>query len=368
MGSFFVLGMFLIATLYFALIYESTAVMLVFYAEAVFFLFSLVWLLFRKFTVRGHLEVPVGISEPGKDTLVKLVIRNKSRIPVQRIKALIVVEDGVGGRKKCAWHKVAKASGGETGFMRNISFSESGNYTLRLKKLRIYEGTGLLYTTVTFRKRNAVRVQVIPVLRDVPVHLTAATRNFYGEADVYDDHLPGHDTSEVFQIREYQKGDRLQNVHWKLTAKQDEMMVKEHSLPKSCPVVLFLAYHPGKKRKKQRRLVPFLEVAASISFSVMAAGCPHYVAWFDSAEQDVKRLRVEDEESLFYFMGILMQLIWETPKEDIIRRYREKYRQEPYVWGLSLDENLVLKKEDEVLATLPGENPQELLSRTELLL
>ena len=367
MGSFFVLGMFWIATLYFALVYESATVMLVCYAEAVFFVFSLAWLLFRKITVRGRLEVPVGISEPGKENLVKLVICNKSRIPVQRMKALIVVRDSFGGRVKRTWHKVAKASGGETGLMQGISFSASGNYTLVLKKLRIYEGTGLLYTTVSLKKENTAQVQVIPVLRDVPVRLTAATRNFYGEADVYDDFFPGHDTSEVFQIREYQRGDRLQNVHWKLTAKQEELMVKEHSLPKSCPVVLFLAYRPGKK-KKQRTLVPFLEIAASISFSVMAAGCPHYVAWFDSAEQDVKRLRVEDEESLFFFLGILMRLVWETPKEDIIRRYREKYRQEPYVWGLSLDENLILKKEDGVLANLSERNPQEMLSQIELLL
>lgn len=368
MCSFIVLGMFWAATLYFALIYESSAVMLVFYMEAVYFVFSLVWLLFRRVTVSGRIEVPVGISESGKENFVKLVIRNKSGVPVQRVRALVQVEDGIGGRRERAWHKLATVPGGETGFMRNIVFDGTGTYTLTLKKLRIYEGTGLLYTTVSCKKSDAAQVQVIPTLREVSVRLTEATRNFYGEADVYDEHMPGHDNSEIFQIREYRRGDRLQNVHWKLTAKQEELMVKELSLPKSCPVVLFLAYHPGRKGKKQRTLASFLEVAVSLSFSVMEAGCPHYVAWYDGAEQDVKRLRVDDEESLFYFMGVLMRQSWEEPKEDIVRRYQEKYRQEPYVCGVSLDEKLVVKKEDEVLVQLPAEHPEERLDEMELVL
>lgn len=30
----------------------------------------------------------------------------------------------------------------------------------------------------------------------------------------------GHDFSEVVDVREYQPGDKLQNIHWKLSAKK----------------------------------------------------------------------------------------------------------------------------------------------------
>lgn len=39
----------------------------------------------------------------------------------------------------------------------------------------------------------------------------------------------GNDFSEVIGIREYQPGDRLKDIHWKLSAKADELMVKERS-------------------------------------------------------------------------------------------------------------------------------------------
>ena len=37
----------------------------------------------------------------------------------------------------------------------------------------------------------------------------------------------GYDFSEISGIREYIPGDKLQNIHWKLSVKKDELMVKE---------------------------------------------------------------------------------------------------------------------------------------------
>ena len=216
--------------------------------------------------------------------------------------------------------------------------------------------------------KSGGKIQVLPQLHDVMVRLTAATQNFYGESDVYEEHSPGYDNSELFQVREYRAGDRLQNIHWKLTAKQEELMVKEHSLPKACPVLLFLNYYPKTGKRERLRLLKFIETAASLSFSIMDAGCPHYVVWYDAAEQDVMRLRIDDEESLFYFLGLLMKIRFGKAKEDFMQRYKDKYRMEPYVWELSLDERLQLKKGGELVTKFSARKLEESLSQIELLL
>ena len=41
----------------------------------------------------------------------------------------------------------------------------------------------------------------------------------------------GDDPSEIFDIRAYREGDRLQRIHWKLSSKKDQILVKEFSLP-----------------------------------------------------------------------------------------------------------------------------------------
>ena len=41
----------------------------------------------------------------------------------------------------------------------------------------------------------------------------------------------GNDFSDVQEVREYIPGDKLMSIHWKLSAKTDELLVKELSLP-----------------------------------------------------------------------------------------------------------------------------------------
>ena len=349
-------------TIYIAFMYHSGTMMLLAYIEAVLFVVALISMLFRCFRIRGYVEVPVGIAERGKESLVKLIINNKCVLPVNRMKALIVVKDVMRGKKKKYRMTLPIVPRGESEYIQAISFFGTGSYEIYLRKLLIYDITGIFAGTVRMKKQGLV--QVFPEFYDVPVRLTLATKNFYGEADVYDEKHPGHDKSELFQVREYRAGDRLQNVHWKLTAKQNELVVKEYSLPKACPVILFLSYQPG--RKKQ--LLKFLEAAVSLSFSIMDAGCPHYVVWYDNAEQDILRIRVDDEESLFYMIGILMKLRWGRCKEDVKQRYKEKYRQEPYVWALTLDEKLQLYKEKELLTRYSAKKLRTSLGQMELLL
>lgn len=349
-------------TVYIAFMYHSAAVMLLFYMEAALFAVALLGLVFRCFRIKGYVEVPVGIAERGRESLVKLIITNACLFPVNRMKALIIVRDVMRGKKKKYWMTLPAIVRGESEYIQAISFYGTGNYEITLRKLRIYDLTGLFAWNVRMKKHSIV--QVMPELHDMPVRLTLATKNFYGEADVYDENMPGHDNNELFQIREYRAGDRLQNVHWKLTAKQDELMVKEHSMPKACPVILFLEYRPVKRRK----LLAYLEAVASLSFSIMDAGCPHYVVWYDGTELDVIRIRVDDEESMFYMIGVLMKIRWVRCREDIKQRYRDKYRQEPYVWALTLDEKLQLFKEKELLTRYSAKKLKSSLSQVEILL
>ena len=366
MGSFLLAAVCLLTTGYFAMTYENPQMMLLMYLQLALAAVALVVVLYRKFTVKGELDIPVGLTEPEKDTLVKLTLHNKGLLSVLRAKALIVVEDVYFGKKKKRWMKLADVSRGESELFRFIAFSEAGLYRVRLKKLRLYDLTGLFYSHV--RCKSEKQVQIMPKLYDVPVRMSMAVRNFYGESDVYDEHRPGHDNSELFQIREYRKGDRLQNIHWKLTAKQDDIMVKEHSLPKACPVVLFLTYRPRRKNKRKGTLFAFLEIGASISFSLMDAGCPHYVVWYDDAIQEIRRVRVDNEESLFYVIGMMMHNEWKAPAVAISERYKEKFRMEPYVWALQLNEKLEVHKNEELLGTLSEREVKQSLNSMELTL
>lgn len=352
--------------------YGNETIMLLVYIEAALFVVSFLSLLLRRFKIGADLEIPVGIAENGGEGMIKLTVTNKGKAPIARMKALLIILDVARGKKKCRWVKLPAIPGGipesesKYEFIRNIRFYGTGKYTVTLKKIRFYDITGLFYSNM--RVNKTTQIQVLPKLYDMPVQITAATKYFYGESDVYDEHSPGYDNTELFQIRAYQRGDRIQSIHWKLSAKQEDIVVKERALPKACPVILFLDFNPVGKGKKAKRQLSFIDAVASISYSMMDNGCAHFVAWYDKEKMDVERIRVDDEESLFYFIGTLMKIKWIKANEDLKQRYADKYHSEPYVWAFSVDEKLQLKREDKLLLQLNEKNLKKSLSQIELTL
>lgn len=355
----------IIVLVYIACIFQSATLMMFVFVLGALFLFGACNVIWRCRKVKAHLHVPIEISEKGRENLVKINISNAGG-SITKGKALIVVKDVIRRRNRRYWLKLPAIQTGENEFVESIVFPEMGKYELFLKRIRVYDLSGLVHGDIWMKAVG--RVQVMPQMIEVPAFRTEATRNFYGESDTFDEHLPGYDQSEIFQVREYQRGDRMQQVHWKLTAKHEKLVVKEHSLPKSCPVVLFLEYRPGLFGSRRNRLLTFMEAAAGLSFSIMDAGCPHYIAWYDKGQKEVLRLRVEDEESMFYFMGILMTLRFGRCKGALVQQYAEKYRYETYVRGFVLDEKLVLRNENEVLKKLSARNLEKTMSETELIL
>ena len=122
---------------------------------------------------------------------------------------------------------------------------------------------------------------MLPELDAVAVQVSERVRRYFGEAESYDDFQPGTDVSQIFDVREYRPGDRLQRILWKLSAKSDGLLVREDSQPLACAVVFLLDMLPqmaGKgrhmRRSREAYAETFLTIAADLVYSMMDAGCP----------------------------------------------------------------------------------------------
>ena len=160
------------------------------------------------------------------------------------------------------------------------------------------------------------------------------------------------DPSELFDVREFQNGDRLQSVHWKLSARTDELMVKENSLPKACAVAIVADL---RGIKKGRQADAFMKLLVSLSFSLMDQKCSHYVAWYDTAINDIVRARVDDEEGFYIFLNSFLKIKPDT-KNDALFLYEEKYRAEKLVCLLSVDGRLQIKRGEEIVGRADEKN------------
>lgn len=366
----FIIGTLVIAiTFYVGMVYTSVTLILLGFAEVALMMFAGICLLYRRCKVYCFTDIPISMTEPGNKVNISLSVVNYGKITWTRSKYHISYWSTFSGKKKKVWFKGPAVFPGENEFVTSVLIDEAGNFVFLLDKIRIYDMTGLFYISKKVNKNgNSLEknLKVLPKIQEISVQITESVKNFYGEADVYDSERPGHDNSEVFKIRPFQNGDKMQSIHWKLSAKMDTMMVRESSFPKACPIILYLHY-VSNKRTKTKRVDIYLTIVASISFSMMDEGCPHFVAWYSESMQDIVRFRVEDEESLYTFLNYFLEDGCEKKSHDLKMLYRDKYRNENYLHSLEFNEKLELKCDDRDFAVFSRKNWQKEIKELEII-
>lgn len=340
---------------YMAVIYASVGLALLSFAGLVYMVFSLPITYIRRMNLRETIEVPITLTEKGKSINVLLHGKGRKRPFIGKIVFELQVENTSLHKKSRIKQRV---SGGEKGAFQ-LTLSQAGNYEISLKKVRVYDPAGIFY--LSKRSRERANVQVLPEISSVNIRLTEAVRNFVGDADCYDTLRSGDDASETFKLREFQDGDKLKNIHWKLSAKENKLIVKENSLPKACSTVLLLE---GNKEKK-KATDAYLQVAASLSFSLMDKECPHYVAWISIRYGEIKRIRIDDEESFYEFLMYLLQDFDRNMDANSLEAYKEKYSGEVLLHYIVLKQTPALYEQGTCLHTLSEENPGRSLEEME---
>ena len=253
------------------------------------------YIIIQMFLIRVKISIPIAMAEQAGSAELVTEITNRGILPVPKLRFRFRCQGSLTGKKKRFWIEGAAAARAGTTVLWNIEGNHCGSFVYSLKKIRIYDMTGLFYLTKWDRQQ--AELIVMPRMCEMNVRVTERARHFLGDAEVYDDKKPGPDASELFAVRPFQNGDRIQNIHWKMSAKTEELMVRENSLPLGCPVVLLVDLADWSVRADE-----VLTLAASISYALVEQKCPHYAAWYDRVERDVVRLRVDEEEDLYQFL------------------------------------------------------------------
>ncbi len=88
-------------------------------------------------------------------------------------------------------------------------------------------------------KNVGAEIAVMPTAHDISGTVLYSNR-INEDSSVFSESSPGDDPSEVFDLRDYVAGDKLNRIHWKLSSKKDDFIVKEYSLPIDVPCTVFL--------------------------------------------------------------------------------------------------------------------------------
>ncbi len=199
-----------------------------------------------------------------------------------------------------------------------------GKHEVKVKKVVTTDASGMFRIRVWKFQAVPAEIHVVPRAYPMYAEISRAVRLFVTEGDEYAKDRGGDDTTEVFDVHEYQPGDRIAQIHWKLSARTEELYMKEYSFPLGAAVVLLLDKGKAKLDGKGSNL--FLNLAASAGHAVMEESCRYYAVWKEKESQCFKRYLVKDEETYYDWLLALSS----TDVSDMDQLDEELYRYEFY--------------------------------------
>ncbi len=104
-----------------------------------------------------------------------------------------------------------------------VETAASGMLSLEITGLHVADY--LYFLTKEIPLSIKVQIPILPSLTEVILPSTAPVAD--GMEEFTESDNKGNLSSDIKEIREYRPGDRLQRIHWKLSAKLDELLVKE---------------------------------------------------------------------------------------------------------------------------------------------
>ena len=163
-----------------------------------------------------------------------------------------------------------------------------GRLTCRVERLRVVDGLGLFSLPVP--RPQARSVLSLPHRLDLPLPPALAGEE---EAAGPLTPRPGGGPGEDYDLRPYRPGDPVSAIHWKLSSKRDEPVVRETLEPRREGLALtFDHFGPPED------LDGVLDRLYTWSLQLLSQGRSHTVAWLHPVTGEPRRFLVADRRTL----------------------------------------------------------------------
>lgn len=244
--------------------------------------------------VSDHLDIqwegPYESMNKGEEFLVYCRIQNPTWLGIMNANLRITVSNLFYGSSREHTIRVPiRARTGQT-ITYPVVVSRCGYIEFRLQSLLLEDFLGF----TTFR-RDFPTPYVAAVLpnkeAEVETNLDGYTM---GMEEVEESTKKGSDFSEVQDVREYQPGDRMQNIHWKLSVKKDILMVKERVSMSSRQLFLVLELHDN----GDNLLEEILDCTYGIALLMLQNQLPLSLVWWSADTQELVFWKVDYEAQL----------------------------------------------------------------------
>lgn len=243
----------LIVLYYIASLYHVTALMLI--TLSLFVLFVIMMITIHLAKVDVHVPEQSVINED--DDQIVIDIHNHSSFPINKMIILMTTEDPFHHKQKFRL-RVSVRSKEEKTVAVHVDSTHLGKIQFYYRKCLVYDLIGLFKKSISLKQEQWV--YVLPSARKMNLNFDADTNR---EGASFN--MNGRGDDDDYTIRDYHSGDSLKSVHWNMSARFNQLYIKEYDQQVESLFLLNLSYdyHKG------QNLDSFYQVLYHLAFTLL---------------------------------------------------------------------------------------------------
>lgn len=255
-------------------------------------------------------ELP-GTCRKGDKVTGYLHVVQEGRIPLFQGEARISICRLYDGREEEIILPIKLMAGEEGIAVFDIHTPYLGMMDFFLEEAAVYGLFGIGKKTILSSVKK--RLMVLPDTREMVLEFPAFL-DLDPEGEKIVEASTGYDPGLYQGIRPYRDGDSMKHIHWKLTEKSGELMVRELGLPVGRTPRLYL--DTGLPDLEVKRIDALMEDYFSCSLTLQNQGISHILCWKNGGVE-AQEYRVDRETMLEELLDPLFHIIfWVDPKKE----------------------------------------------------
>lgn len=270
-------------------VFNRRRVILFFITAMILYIISALFLFLPGFIPEFTLSMAHPTQEINEKNKLFFKIKYKDFFPFTRLYVTFSLKHKL-ENKEHIMESVFSVFHGEKNHTYDLSFGYCGIYEVSCKKIIINDLLGIFSrqlnevvsaTATVMPSDCGLRFQISRIISD-------------NEEDIYSDPLAGEDVSEIKELRDYRDGDRLSQVHWKLSTKSEDLIVKEYA--RNIGVCIVIACDGSYNTLSE--ITAYYELLYSFGKKLIDEEIYFELLYYSSLYEDVTRKKIDNTYDL----------------------------------------------------------------------
>jgi uncharacterized protein (DUF58 family) len=261
------------------------------------------------------------IEKPAR-AVITLSVENRSRfLPVTKGIARVRYENPFSGEKGKLKIRFSVDAGKKRDRRIPVLVKHCGNVAITVEKVRIYDYLNIFAWTIG-KHFETQDILVLPPLKEMYLGKDRWYNETDEDSDRFSIYKKGDDPSEIFDVRGYVDGDKIQRIHWKLSSKTGELMVKEGSLPLTKQIHIFIDLCVrGTREERNDKIDLLVQGIYAIAMFMIEHHIPQDYIWYDRKNGVIQEYSVEQEEELYWMFQELFKCRITSHERELAEAY-----------------------------------------------